>query len=700
MSLKLQNICIVTPDFIGPINNGGIGTYAYNLAKLLTEHGHRVTVLFTGPVCHGTSEKWRKTYELDHIYFEILPSKKCIFTHPDSFRDISYSVFTWLNNRHFDCVHFQDWQANGFHSIQAKQTTNAFQNTVLTVTMHSNTEWINEGAMVWAVDAPLPTAKLCWMERYCHQFCDVLLSPSQHMFDWALSKKWVLTDQRHILRYPLLPLENTKPESCSSGHEVDNSHLVFFGRLETRKGITVFCDAVRELLKGVCHIKTISFLGKYGFIEGGQNSRKYLQQFVHECAGRVKVVIHTDYDSFQARQYIARHRAISVIASLADNYPFTVLECIESKIPVIASAVGGIPEMLAKEALFAPNSQSLAKKIGDLPSMTFDSLPHLYHAEKAKKNWFRFQDDIFAMVPISKQKFEKPLVSLCMAYYNYGAYLEQTVNGILQNTYTNYEVILVNDGSTDAHSNAVFSEIEQRFAGDPRWRFITQENGGCSKARNTAASIAKGKYLIFIDSDNIPYSNMIEQFVLSIQKSDGDCITCHFNLFTSQKNHTQQIEVVSRFAPYGACLEVGLFENVFGDANCIVKKKVFQALGGFVEIRGASWEDYDLFVRLCLHDYKLYVVPEALFLYRVTRNSLSKVTPLYLNQKRILQAYNSGMPLFFRYLTKNIALPYYSKIGCASFFCRIKKQFLIFFPVGSKIYILAKLMYQFLHKRW
>ena len=57
-----MKICLVTPDIVGPINNGGIGTHCHHFAKFAREAGHEVTVLFTGPVQNGTAESHREEY--------------------------------------------------------------------------------------------------------------------------------------------------------------------------------------------------------------------------------------------------------------------------------------------------------------------------------------------------------------------------------------------------------------------------------------------------------------------------------------------------------------------------------------------------------------------------------------------------------------------------------------------------------------
>ena len=91
-----------------------------------------------------------------------------------------------------------------------------------------------------------------------------------------------------------------------------------------------------------------------------------------------------------------------------------------------------------------------------------------------------------------------PEVSVIVPVYNVEAYLAQCIDSILAQDYRNFELILVNDGSTD-NSGAI---CERYAAQDRRIRVITQENSGPSTARNTGIKAACGKYIVFVDADD------------------------------------------------------------------------------------------------------------------------------------------------------------------------------------------------------
>src|SRR5690606_15460378 len=93
---------------------------------------------------------------------------------------------------------------------------------------------------------------------------------------------------------------------------------------------------------------------------------------------------------------------------------------------------------------------------------------------------------------------KKPLISVVIPVYNVESYLENCINSIVQQTYSNLEIILVNDGSTDNSTKI----CETAASKDSRIVLINQKNQGVSSARNNGLSIARGEWIYFIDADD------------------------------------------------------------------------------------------------------------------------------------------------------------------------------------------------------
>ncbi len=117
---------------------------------------------------------------------------------------------------------------------------------------------------------------------------------------------------------------------------------------------------------------------------------------------------------------------------------------------------------------------------------------------------------------------ENKLITVVVPCYNNEKYLPKCIESILNQTYSNLEIILVNDGSTD-NSIAVINEYAKK---DKRIVVIDQKNQGVSVARNTAIDIAKGEYLSFVDSDDIISLDYFEVLMDSLTRNDADIAIC------------------------------------------------------------------------------------------------------------------------------------------------------------------------------
>lgn len=652
--MQKKKVCIVTPDVIGPIRNGGIGTHVFHLARTLAEV-HDVTVLFTGPIEHSNEAHWQRFYaDLGISFLQLNELRTPVLSPADWFVKRSYVVFDYLKDKDFDFIHFQEWQANGLHCIMSKQTTQYFQKTTLTVDMHSSTEWINEGNNRWA-HWPVLDALLEWCERYCCQFADVLISPTQYMLDYCSGRKWTFSKDVRVLRNCF------GADAQKARYEAETGVLAFFGRLETRKGLEIFLAAVEALSNEARRtIKKIYFIGKSEWLTG-LNADAYPTIVEYMTRLNVAFEIHTGFDAAQAVDFIRDRKALAVIPSLVDNYPYTVVEALMNGIPIIAANTGGIPELLGEDRLFHPNQRELAAMLrtvlaGDLPISEGN-----YDSDQAANAWLALHNEEPKIgrraEAVQAIKDEQPLVSICVPYYNYGQYLEQMVRSLQASTYTNFEVVIVNDGSTDPASVMKFEDLKVNST-DSRFVYLSKANGGIGAARNYAASHANGTFLIFCDADNCSTPEMIEQFLTAIYMTGGDVVSSHYKIFDESVFWPDDnTKIRGLYLPVGAALEVGMLVNVFGDANSIIRKTAFEAIGGFQTERHTSWEDWDILVRLCLSGHRLDICPLDLFWYRHTDAGFSRNTSIYQNHMRVLKAYADYGPSYMGPLVRNLITP-------------------------------------------
>lgn len=116
----------------------------------------------------------------------------------------------------------------------------------------------------------------------------------------------------------------------------------------------------------------------------------------------------------------------------------------------------------------------------------------------------------------------QPLVSVIVPIYNVEKYLNQCINSIINQTYKNLEIILVNDGSTDSSLEICYSYNDERII------ILDKKNGGLSSARNIGLDNATGEYIYFLDSDDWISEECIEDLVILIKKEKVDIVQCNF----------------------------------------------------------------------------------------------------------------------------------------------------------------------------
>lgn len=127
------------------------------------------------------------------------------------------------------------------------------------------------------------------------------------------------------------------------------------------------------------------------------------------------------------------------------------------------------------------------------------------------------------------------MISIIVPIYNAERYLNDCLDSILRQTYTDYEVICVNDGSTDQSASICQKYVDM----DSRFYLYTQENGGVSSARNRALKEAKGDYICFVDSDDMIETHFLEN-LLSLSRC-GEFVVCSYSRDQSKLTDKTQI---------------------------------------------------------------------------------------------------------------------------------------------------------------
>jgi glycosyltransferase involved in cell wall biosynthesis len=232
---------------------------------------------------------------------------------------------------------------------------------------------------------------------------------------------------------------------------------------------------------------------------------------------------------------------------------------------------------------------------------------------------------------------ELPLVTVAIAHHNLGAYFPDTLATIAAQTYRNFELIAIDDGSTDAASIEVFESMRAKY---PAWQFLRQENAGIGATRNRCLGLARGAYFVPVDADNLARPDMIAKFVTALNRNpDLSAMSCYFLAFDVPAPTLVPDTFLYALRPTGGPHVLASIRNVYGDANAIFRTSALRAVSGYETDRGTSCEDWEVFVKLVHAGHRLGVVPDHLFYYRHRPGGFSRSTNWFANHQRALRQF-------------------------------------------------------------
>lgn len=642
------NICFVTREYLGFHTCGGIGTAVTAWAEALAEAGHQVTVLLTQENAFAQVSAVSTTSATNGNTPRVLPLPPSgIYTTSSTLITTAHRVFTTLASSAYDAVYFHDWQGQGYFSILAKRQGLAFENTLLCVIAHGSTPWVNEANQ--RLPEGLRDIEAEFMERQSVELADVLISPSRYMLSWMASYGWHLPIMTHLLPYHVIPpvLSRVNAQTKLS----PPAEIVFFGRLEHRKGVVLFCDALDMLKQRGNANFSVTFLGRQTRIEG-QEAEDYLRQRGKHWPFTWTIL--NALDRLEALEYLGNSCCLAVIPSLGDNSPNTVYECAAAAIPFIATDVGGIRDIIApadqERVLFPPRPEALADKLTQALAHGVRPAQPAMAPGEACKIWLEWHVHLghtrFWQVPapVAASQPPLPLVSVCLTHHDRPGALRQALDSLKAQDYPNFEVVLVDDGSIRAESHALLDALEADFAGRG-WTLVRQNNRYLGAARNACAASAKGEYLLFMDDDNLAKPYEISTFIKVARSTDADILTCVASFFEMRgRPGREKPHQLGQYVPLGGAPGPGFLYNAFGDANALVKTAVFHQLEGFTEDRDLGFEDWEFFAKAVLAGFSLQVVPIALFEYRSNASGMLKTTTYFQNLHRAMRPFLARYP--------------------------------------------------------
>ncbi|CAA9202810.1 glycosyltransferase family 2 protein [Flavobacterium collinsii] len=203
------------------------------------------------------------------------------------------------------------------------------------------------------------------------------------------------------------------------------------------------------------------------------------------------------------------------------------------------------------------------------------------------------------------------LVSIVVPCYKQAKYLDECLRSVLNQTYYNWECIIINDGSPDKTEIVAQKWVEK----DTRFKYLFQENKGVSAARNNAISNASGEFIVALDADDSIAKDYLEKLVPELENDASLAIVSCYSVFF--KNNIEN--VITEFKPHGDNYQHLRYVNQL-IVTSLFRKECWHEVNGFDEDM-EGFEDWEFWLNITKRGWKYKIVEDFLFFYRKAKKS-------------------------------------------------------------------------------
>ena len=509
-------ICIATEQITGPVRNGGIGTTYAALSLLLAEAGFDVTVLYLrGQESEiNTIEYWIDDYAGKGVKLVPVPdyaAAEHFASGADRWLRAPYNLLRWLVDNPMDVVHVSEWRGSGYLALLAKRLGIACVDTLFIVKTSSPWMWnrLYGSNLIERVDDLVKIHA----ERQSVELADVVIGGSLHLLRWMASQGYAIPRTRAFVQPNVVTFDTLEPlirrRALPHGQRTPIDEFVFFGRLEARKGLFVFCQAIRRLVrKGVSLPARITFMGKPGArlpSHPDQDTPDFILEVSRDWPTQVQII--SSYQQYEAIEYLLGGKRLAVMPSIIENSSLAIYEAAICAIPAVATNVGGNAELIDAgdhaTVLCAPHPVALGDRLeealtlgGMVPRPSFDNDANLetwrsFHRQLGG----RLRHDLLgATRPVAVAGADSS-ATVCVYFQGHVEALDTTLASIAAQAPARPRVIVGVDANSNADCDAAAAVLARYgFAGD----VIEAFDLDAGSAFNAMAEHATSAYLLFL----------------------------------------------------------------------------------------------------------------------------------------------------------------------------------------------------------
>jgi len=351
---------LLTTEFEGLGKNGGVGTYYKELCAKLFEAEWQVVVVMIGGFLEIKSADCpygaRTLVDLTDIesVVELQPihrrMRASLREDPNQLTGLDCFFILQAFDTYYKSsqiyAEFHEMFGFGFLSAKARRAGLLGSNISIAVTMHSGHEWIYDANNALLDQSSREFQRIASREQ--QSFADACLSmyPSDSLYGFVRGYGWPTKNAIKLPYFiPLHQVSHGKQPVSPTNH----TEVIFFGRLEERKGLVEFLDAICELPESTLSDIKVSFLGKSIQLFSSELGRLTSSNYIAKRLGRiVSYRIHSDLSSFEAIAYVkSSPRAVVCLASHSDNFPNAALEVGQIPVNLVVSDTTGFRQTLA-----------------------------------------------------------------------------------------------------------------------------------------------------------------------------------------------------------------------------------------------------------------------------------------------------------------------------------------------------------------
>lgn len=639
-----MRICLVSRE-VAPFWGAGIGVYVGEMARAYAGAGHEVHVV-TAP--HGNLR--------DPVLAAALPGVNVHAADPDDLasvgcpapdaRAIGYArygfqahalachrVLRRLQERApLDYIEFPEYWADGYFALTDRRTTGAFEGAVMGVRLHTPTELAMDLNGEHVLD--VPTALLQRMELESMRLADVLISPCQSLLDHAqmmIDRDDAVPPPGVVVPYPFNVAAAREALAGDPGElpQGDGPLVIYFGRYERRKGVDLLAAAARRLLDRGVPMRLV-------MVGGDTLSGRFGRSMAEEVRGVLSPYLGTSVrvEGPRPREQLGgllRAADIVCLPSRWENFPNALLESMALGSCCVVGDRGGMAEIIedgVSGVSFASGDATALERT--LEGLLDDAPKREALGRAARERVERLCEPAVVvgrmagvieghragMEPIVPDAKAGPRVSIIIPFYNLAHTIDQTLASVRAQTLADYEVLVVDDGSTQPQSQQAIDRLENEFDGK-QWRVLRKANGGLGSARNFGIAHARANLVLPLDADDVLEPTFLERVVGAMDRDPG--LAAVGTLVRYFEDVPQR--VTGAWLPVGFDRDLLCCENWACNATALLRKDALLEAGGYDEALTA-FEDWDLYCGLARLGHRCLIVPEFLFCYRIRPNSM------------------------------------------------------------------------------